>query len=593
MGLARLTRRRFLSASACSAFAAVGGPLHGQLTPDAPPPKPSTRAANAVEAKLDAYVAGYMTAMNAPGMTLGLTDSSKTLRAVGYGLANVDAKRPVTPDHLFEIGSISKSFVALALLQLREEGKLDLHKPILDYLPWLPIAEPFGPIEVRHLLSHTSGLPDAGELFLSGPEGRHTQGFAPGDHFHYCNLGFGILGQLAAKLDGRPWRECVRARILVPLDMDATEGVITTAARARAAVGYEPFWDDEVYARQGRLAVSGNLVTDHTAGCIQSTPGDMAKYLRMMLNRGKGPRGRIVSEESFALFSTPYIKAEEFSPTASYGYGVAVDTLDGHTILRHTGGMISFASSMHVDLDGGIAAFASINAMQGYRPIAVTEYAVRLLRAEREAKPLPEAAALTNAEEVKDAADYAGTFTAADGGELVFRADEDRLSLQAEGKSIPLQRSGADTFISTVPGVFASYGLVFQRDVADSSDHVSAKAGKNKAATPGKVVQVGYGPRWYAGQGYSGPSEFAVSDDYGAFVGRYRSDSAWGGDARAFVRQGKLFLLDTELTRIGGGLFRLGDEGWNPDTVEFLCVAEGKARLVKIVGMDFWRVEIP
>ena len=75
--------------------------------------------------------------------------------------------------------------------------------------------------------------------------------------------------------------------------------------------------------------------------------------------------------------STPYIKASEFSETASYGYGIAVDTLDGHKILRHTGGMVVFASSIHVDLDGGVAAFASINAMQGYRPTAVTEYAVR------------------------------------------------------------------------------------------------------------------------------------------------------------------------------------------------------------------------
>ena len=118
-------------------------------------------------------------------------------------------------------------------------------------------------------------------------------------------------------------------------------------------------------------------------GCIASTPGDMARYARMLLNHGQGPHGRIVSEQSFALMSTPHIKAPEFSQTASYGYGIAVDTLDGHKILRHTGGMIAFASSIHVDLDGGVAAFASINAMQGYRPTAVTEYAARLLRAER------------------------------------------------------------------------------------------------------------------------------------------------------------------------------------------------------------------
>ena len=144
--------------------------------------------------------------------------------------------------------------------------------------------------------------------------------------------------------------------------------MITTADRALAAIGYKPYWDDQVYPQHGRLAAAPNMVMDDTAGCIQSTPGDMARYVRMLLNRGKHPGGRIVSEESFRLMTTPHIKAEEFSPTASYGYGIAVDTLEGHTILRHTGGMVAFASSIHVDLDGGVAAFASINAMQGYGP---------------------------------------------------------------------------------------------------------------------------------------------------------------------------------------------------------------------------------
>ncbi len=81
--------------------------------------------------------------------------------------------------------------------------------------------------------------------------------------------------------------------------------MITTADRARAAIGYQPFWDDQVYPRQGRLAPAANLIMDDTAGCIASTPADMARYLRMLLNRGQGPGGRIVSEESFTLMSTP------------------------------------------------------------------------------------------------------------------------------------------------------------------------------------------------------------------------------------------------------------------------------------------------
>jgi D-alanyl-D-alanine carboxypeptidase len=379
--------------------------------------------------------------------------------------------------------------------------------------------------------------------------------------------------------------------------MTETVGVISTASRGRAAVGYQAFWDDQVYPRQGRLSPAPNLVMDDTAGCIASSPGDMAKYARMLLNRGQGPRGGIVSEQSLALMSTPYIKAPDFSETASYGYGIAVDTLDGHKILRHTGGMVAFASSIHVDLDGGVAAFASINAMQGYRPTAVTEYAVRLLRAEREAKTLPAAPAIANPLGVENAADYAGTFTDSN-RQLEFAVAGKQLFLADEGKRIPLQHTQGDNFISTVEGVFANHTFIFGRAQAESAKSGTQPASASGAGNsdshekPGPVVEVSYGSDWYVNAKYSGPRSFTAPKEYGAFAGRYRSESAWGGDALAYVLKGQLMLDGKTLHRIGGSLFRLGDEEWMPDTAEFLRVFEGKARILRIAGLDFWRVEI-
>jgi D-alanyl-D-alanine carboxypeptidase len=588
----RLSRRSFLTRSAVATAAATGNSLF--WTPSAQADMPRPTASSPLEEKLDAYIAAYMPEMNAPGLTLGLTDASKTLRTVGYGYANVDQHLAVTPSHLFQIGSITKSFVALVLLQLRDEGKLDLQKPVLDYLPWLPIAESFGPITVHHLLTHTSGLPDALSLFATDPAARLAQGFKPGEHFHYCNAGFDILGMLAAKLDGRTWRECVQARILTPLDMKETTGVITTSARDRSAIGYQPYWDDQIYPRQGKLASASNLVIDDTAGCIASTPADMARYARMILNHGQGPTTRIVSEESFALFSTPYIKAEEFSPTASYGYGIAVDTLDGDKILRHTGGMVSFASSIHVDLDGGVAAFASINAMQGYRPTAVTEYAVRLMRAKHESKTLPEPPEPANPAEVENAADYVGTFTASDGRKLEFFARDNRLFLEeldiSEGTplpAIPLQHAGGDTFLSTVERGWANHPFEFGRKTNPQPD-----AAKQASEPKPSVVEVSYGPDWYTNDAYPGPKIFNAPKEYSAYIGHYRSDSAWGGDARVFVQKDRLFASGSPLTPIGNGLFRAGEEPWSPDTAQFHHIVEGKARLLKFPGIDYWRIEV-
>ena len=186
---------------------------------------PMPPAKGEVEKKVDTFTADYMRVMNAPGMTQALTDTKTTIRTASYGFANVDLKTPVTTDHLFQIGSITKSFAALILLQLRDEGKVDLHRPVLEYLPWLPVTMPYGPITAHHLLTHTSGLPDASAIFQSDPEARHAQGFEPGSHFHYCNLGFAILGQIVEHLDRRPWYQCLEARILTPLGMTSTASV--------------------------------------------------------------------------------------------------------------------------------------------------------------------------------------------------------------------------------------------------------------------------------------------------------------------------------------------------------------------------------
>jgi D-alanyl-D-alanine carboxypeptidase len=566
-----------------------------------PMPDSAGTPLSTLEKTLDRYVAAYMAAMNAPGLTLGLTDARQTLRTAGYGFANVDRREAVSADHLYQIGSITKSFTALVVLQLHDEGKLDLHKPILDYLPWLPISEQFGRIASHHLLTHSAGLPDNLGVFSSDPTAKLVQAYKPGEHFHYCNAGFDILGMLIAKLDGRSWREAVQARIFNPLGMHDTRGVITTADRDRFATGYQPFMDDEVYPRLGRLVTAPWLVMDDTAGCIASTPGDMATYARMLINRGlkdgsRPERGRIVSEDSFTLFSTGYIKAEEFSPTASYGYGIAVDTLEGHKILRHTGGMVAYASSLHVDLDAGVAAFASINAMQGYRPTAVTEYAIRLLRADAEAKPLPRAPALTDPDAIDSAQDYAGTFTAPDGSTFEFYTHGKQLLLASPGyemgeghqhSPIPLQHIGGDDFIcADGRREYSRYAFSFERQTLEAASTGAAEA------KPGPVVAVTYGPNWYANKVYTGPKSWKVPEEFAALTGYYRSENPWGTDARVWILKDKLIASGTPMTPISGNLFRLGEEPWTPDTAEFSAIAGGKARLLKMVGIDFWRVEV-
>ena len=519
---------------------------------------------------LDSFIARYMKAMNAPGMTLAMARREGAARIATFGYSDLESKEAVTPDHLFQVGSITKSFVALTCLQLHDEGKLDLERPILEYLPWLPIVAKQGTITTHHLLTHTSGLPNALGFMMSDPGARYVQAYRPGEHFHYCNLGYCILGHLIASIDGRPWSESVRRRIFEPVGMKASSAVIGGETQLRMARSYLPKFDDRLNPRLGEIAPTGLLVFDNAAGSVTSTPGDMALYMQMLMKGGAG----VVSKESFAKFTKPYIEAAELGPTSKYGYGIGVDHLDGNLILRHTGGMASFMSSITVDLDSGVAAFASINAMLGYRPVPVTQFAVQLMNAEKQSKPGPTPPDLDNPREVKNASDFAGVFETLSGRKLQVLADGSALHIVVADKRIPLERLGENSFLADEYS-WRRFPLVFGR-------------------TNGKVVELSHGPDWYVNGNYAGPKDFPVRPQYEAFVGHYRSDSPWFRSTRIVLRKGKLWADGTSpLEPLGQNLFRLGGDSFGPDVAEFLQIANGKASLLKINGSDRWRVETP
>jgi CubicO group peptidase (beta-lactamase class C family) len=141
-----------------------------------------------------------------------LSDRKGLLRASEYGFADVKAGIKVSPQTLFEIGSISKSFVAIVVLQLADEGKLDLHKPVTSYLPWLRIESKFSPFTTHHLLSHTSGLSGV-PLLLRTAGTTLGVSFEPGTNWVYSNIGYGLLGLLIEAVDKKPFAESMRQRV--------------------------------------------------------------------------------------------------------------------------------------------------------------------------------------------------------------------------------------------------------------------------------------------------------------------------------------------------------------------------------------------
>src|SRR5436190_2509740 len=395
---------------------------------------------NAAYQRLDEYIAGHIAEIGVPGMTLALADRNGLLRSSQYGFADVKAGIKVSPQTLFEIGSISKSFVAMAVLQLSEEGKLDLHKPVTNYLPWLKIESKFSRFTTHHLLSHTSGL--SGMPLLLRTVGT-TLGvsFEPGTKWVYSNIGYVLLGFLLEAIDQKPFAELMRQRVFNPLAMNSSAPVISNEIRERVAIGYGPLQSDRPFPVKGKLGEAPWIEVPEAAGSIAATASDMGNYLQMLLNHGTGPKGRVLSEKSFELLTKPVIKSAFRGEDASYAYGLWVSDVNGHTLLRHTGGMVAFSSAMYADITDGFAAFASVNVARlpgGYRPIAVVKYALALLSAASRGRELPAPPPpLPSPASIKNAADYAGTFT------LASSLDDKKLVLVSEGDQLILQYAGA------------------------------------------------------------------------------------------------------------------------------------------------------
>jgi CubicO group peptidase (beta-lactamase class C family) len=525
---------------------------------------------------LDQFVRSYMRAMDAPGMTLVVADRGGVLRVATYGFSDIDRAAPVDVNQLFEIGSITKSFVAIAVLQLADEKKIDLDRPIAEFMPWLKVESSFAPITVHHLLTHTSGLPESLNCLLSDPNVKFHTRYAPGEHFTYCNLGYQALGYLLWQMDGRPFADVIRERILRPLRMDSTEPVITGDTRRREPRSYNAFLDDRPFIPGARLKPAPSLIMDNAAGCIASTPHDMGRYIQMLANRGKGERGPVVSDSGFELMTRPHTKAEPFGPGASYGYGLMIDTLDGHKVVRHTGGMVSFASAMQIDLDERVGAFASINAMQGYRPNPVAQYALSVMRALNHGQALPPPPELTTAATIPNAADFAGTFTSPSGMKMEFAAEAKALFLLQDGKKLQVDTNGAQLVVRDL--ALGHWPLNFQREKGPGSP----------------VTDLVHGPDWYVGQRYTGTRDVTYPAAWEAYAGHYRNDSPWYGSLRVVKAKGRLWIDGVvPLEPAGDAIFWLNEPPYNPGRVEFFNRIGGKCMQARLSGEDFWRVMVP
>lgn len=322
-----------------------------------------------IQKKIDEFIIGMMKDRGTPGITLGIIKDDQVFYSRGYGYRNIHEELPMTPDTLYGIGSSSKSFIALAMMILVEEGKIDLEAPVSDYIDFQLGLENH-PIKVKHILSHASGVQDLTfgilpfmwaehnykrVLPMSNPDDYLTVlntvksfvKFKPDEQFMYNNDLYEVAGLVIQSQIKGTYEDFVADRIMNPLGME------------RSTYSKTQFFDDrlkDIMTGYG-MDPQTNKITErkfpfgktlNACGAILASANEMLKYLQMYLNKGTYKGKKLISQESIEKMWTPRIKCSYGLKDPEYCMGWIREAFLGTTLMHHGGNIAASSNAMQL-----------------------------------------------------------------------------------------------------------------------------------------------------------------------------------------------------------------------------------------------------
>ncbi|HEX9166931.1 MAG TPA: serine hydrolase domain-containing protein [Gemmatimonadales bacterium] len=391
--------------------------------------------------RIDSVVAEAMTRSKTPGMSVAVQHGATVILAKGYGMADLESSAPASANTVYRLGSVTKQFTALAIMQLVEAGKVRLDDEISAYLPDFPLQG--HRVTVHHLLTHTSGIRNytaLGPRFWQDASRRDLSDaqmvalfkdepfdFAPGARWNYSNSGYYLLGMIVEKASGLPYRQYLHERILTPLGLSATSYCDEAPVIPGRAQGYEVV--------KGQVVNDGiiSMNTPGAAGAMCSTVLDLLKWQRALVEH------RLISRASTERMRT--VATLNDGKATTYAYGLGVGQLEGHRRIGHGGGINGFITQLDYFPADDLTVVVLGN-LGGAPSGEVAGKVARLsLGMELEVpKDLPVAAAAV--------AWYVGTWDLGAQGTVEVVRDGDRLVLKAGGQEVPLKHQGNGVFIA-------------------------------------------------------------------------------------------------------------------------------------------------
>lgn len=313
-----------------------------------------------------AWMDGQIAYRGLPGIVAGVVSDQELVWAKGFGFADIKAKLPMTPTTKFRMASHSKMFTAIAIMQLREEGKLRLDDPVSKYLPWFkakPAGDDDGPITIEQLLSHSSGLQrEAGDHWTSYefPTGEQLRrlyadreaAFAPSVRWKYSNLAYAVAGMIIEEVSGERWADYVDRNIFKPLGMHASsvdknvQGLAVPYGRRMPDGSREvlPFVD-----ARGMAAATG----------VTSNLEDMAKFVAAQFRRG--PRGAAQIVSTGSLREMHRVRSVEENWTSGTGLGFDISRIKDRTYVGHGGGYPGNTTQTLIQVDDKVGVIVLTN----------------------------------------------------------------------------------------------------------------------------------------------------------------------------------------------------------------------------------------
>ena len=308
------------------------------------------------------------------GLALAVVRDGTLDGFIGQGVADVDSNTPITVDTVFRIGSITKTFTAVAVMQLWAQGLIDLDAPADEYLRTFRLVPRAGVSTptLRHLLTHTAGLgywrrlsdllrPGVGSGDVArGPVQQLAEYYRdglpvevePGTKWNYSNHGIAVLGQIVEDVTGEPIGQYLRDHVLEPLAMDQTDLQRSDRVNAALATGY-------ALKRSGLQPVVHRGIPTAAAGGLYSTPADLARYVAALLNGGVGERGVVLTPETVAQMFQPHYLPDSRLP--GMGLTFMLDDVRGHRTASHGGVVPGFLSAITLAPDEGIGVVVLAN----------------------------------------------------------------------------------------------------------------------------------------------------------------------------------------------------------------------------------------